>query len=136
MGWRDDLATRLMADAAVAAELGERIAWFEAWRSWGRTFPQLVLEEISAGREYTHDGPDELDRPRVQANLLGDPATDFEAAEAAVIAAMEAGGTAGSTVFHPGFVDGRRTLEPADLGDGTRVMGISIDFVFHWETTA
>lgn len=135
MTWRDDLVTWLRADGGVAAALGARVAWFEAQRNWGRAYPQLVLEEISPGREYTHDGPDGLDRPRVQVNLLGLPENDLEAAEAAVIAAFEAGGTAGATLFHEGFVDGRRTLEPADLGDGTRVMGIAIDFLFHWETT-
>lgn len=134
MSWRGDLRARLIADAALATLCGPRIGWFDAARSWERAYPQVVLQEVSPGRDYTHDGPDGLDHPRVQFDLLAVSDADLLATEAALTAAMEAGGAQGSTRFHEGFLELRQSGDPVDLGDGTRVLRLIMDFTFHWET--
>lgn len=135
MSWRTDLLDRLEADTALSAALGERIGWFEAQRGW-QAFPQLVLQEISPGREYTHGGPDGLDEPRVQFDIYATDTADIETVEAALLAEMEQDGvTVGDTLFGIGRVDGRRTRQPEDLADQTRVFGLQIDFIFHWNST-
>lgn len=134
MSWRGDLLTRLRADAGLAALCGTRIAWFEAGRSWVRTYPQVVLTEITPGREYTHEGPDELDRPRVQFDVMAADGAGAQAVESALLAEMEGTATAGATQFHEGFLEDRRTLEPVDLGDQVRVFGLQMDFTFHWQS--
>jgi hypothetical protein len=133
MSWRDDLITRLRGDSALAAALGTRIAWFENARSW-KTYPQLVLQEITPGREYTHDGPDGLDGPRVQFDIYAANGTDIETVEAALLAEMEGAADQGATRFHHGYLEGRRMLPSDDLADQTRVLRMSMDFSFFHET--
>ena len=133
MSWRGDLVTRLAGDAALAALVGTRVAWFEAARSWTE-FPRLVLQEISPGREYTHDGPDGLDRPRVQFDIYAETGASIEAVEAALLAEMEQTQVeAGDTRFHFGFVVGRRMLDPVDLGNNRRAQRLTLDFEFFHE---
>lgn len=133
MTWRNDLRTRLLGDAGLAALVGERIAWFEAGRSWAE-YPAIVLQEISPGREYTHAGPDGLDEPRVQFDIFAIGGVSAFEVEAALMAAMEQGAVeAGGTRFGFGFLEGRRMLDPADLGGGVRVQRLSLDFSFFHE---
>lgn len=135
MGWREDLVARLEADATLSGLLGTRIGWFEAGRSW-TTYPQLVLQEISPGRDYLHSGNDGLDHPRVQFDIYAAaPGTALLTVEAALIAEMEqAEVTQGGTRFHFGFLRLRRSREPEDMPEGSRVFGLQLDFEFHWET--
>lgn len=131
MSWRTDLVARLKADAGIAAAVGTRVALIERGRSWS-AWPCLVLHEISPGREYTHDGPDGLDEPRVQFDVWGIGIDHLEAVESALQAVMEAGGTQGSTKFHPAFLEGRDT-GVEDLADGTRVHRLRLDYRFFFE---
>lgn len=135
MTWKADLVTRLRAHAGLAALCGARIAWFEAARGWGHTYPQLVLQEIDPGRAYTHDGPDALEQPRVQFDIYAEGGAAIDAVGAALAAAMEAGGSAGATTFHEGFLQSRATGDPEDLGDQRRVQRMTIDFSFFHEPT-
>lgn len=132
MSWRGDLVARLRADANVAAQAGTRIAFFEAARSWGETYPQLVLQEISVQRDWTHDGPDGLDQVRVQFDVYANSGASCEALEAPLTAAMEAGGTQGSTKFHEGFLEDR-DMQVEDLGNQRRVHRLRMDFSFFYE---
>lgn len=130
MSWRGDLVARLRGDAALAALLGTRIAFFEAARSWS-AYPQLVLQEITPGREYTHSGADGLDGPRVQFDIYAESGTSIEAVEAALIAEMETAATVGDTAFRPGFLESRNSTLPADLADQRRIQRLSLDFTFY-----
>ena len=132
MSWRTDLIVRLRADAGVAAALGTRVAWIEAGGTWS-AYPQLVLHEISPGREYTHDGPDGLDRPRVQFDVWGQGIAQLEAAEAALLTVMEAGGDQGATRFHEAALEDRET-GVEDLSDQVRIHRLRMDFTFFFET--
>lgn len=132
MSWRSDLKARLRGHGALSALCSTRIAWFEAGRSWVDTFPQLVMQEISPGREYTHDGPDGLDQPRVQFDIYAATGVSAEAVEAVLLALMEAGGTQGSTQFHPAFLEDRH-MGTEDLADGVRAQRLRMDFMFFHE---
>lgn len=134
MSWRGDLITRLRADAALAAALGTRIAFFENARGWGDTYPQLVLQEVTPGREYTHDGPDGLDQPRVQFDIYALSGAVIETVEAALLAEMEGAADQGATRFHHGYLESRQMLPSDDLADQTRVLRMSMDFTFFHET--
>lgn len=131
--WRQDLITRLTGDAPLAAVFGQRIAFFEAARSWDR-YPQLVLQEISPGREYTHDGPDGLDRPRVQFDIYSDTGAALLDGETALLIAMEREQTVGGTKFHFGFLDARSMPDPGDLANQRRILRLSMDFSFFHES--
>lgn len=135
MSWRGDLITRLRGDAALAAQLGTRIAWFEAARGWGDTFPQMVLSEISVIREHTHSGGwDGLDQVRVQFDIYAVTGAALETIEAALLAEMEqASVDVGATRFHYGFLQDR-SMGIEDLADQERVLRLRMDFQFFHET--
>lgn len=133
MSWRADLVARLRGDAALAATFGNRIAFFEAARSWS-AYPQLVLQEISPGREYTHQGADELDNPRLQFDIFAEDDASLLAGEAALIAEMEATVDQDGTRFHHAFLEGRSMPDPGDLANNRRVLRLSLDFTFYHES--
>jgi hypothetical protein len=136
MSWRGDLVARLLGNADLTDLLGDRIAFFEAARSWGDTFPQMVLQEISPGREYTHDGHDGLDRPRVQFDIYALNGAEIERVEAALLAEMERFDVVqGGTRFGYGFLEDRDMRSTSETADGTRVQGMSMDFAFFHHTT-
>lgn len=132
-----DLLTRLGAVAGLSA-LGTRISWMERSRRVTPEFPALVATMVSPGRDWTHDGPDGLDRPRVQFDLYGksvDQLRDlFDALRDELETApfVDVGG-AGGTRFHPAMLDTQRDMPAEDLSDGTRIFRISADFYFYHE---
>lgn len=132
MSWRADLITRLRGDAGLAAQLGTRIAFFAAARRW-TVYPQLVLQEISPGREYTHDGPDGLDQPRVQFDIYAETDAQLLAVEAALMAEMESPAMVGATSFHHGYLESRSSPDPGDLANNRAVLRLSLDFTFFHE---
>lgn len=132
MSWRADLITRLTGDAPLAAVFGQRIAFFEAARSW-TDYPRLVLQEISPGREYTHSGADGLDRPRVQFDIFSLNEAALFDGETALIIAMERQQVVGGTRFHFGFLEARSMPDPGDLANQRRVLRLSLDFTFFHE---
>ena len=134
MTMESDLLTRVGAVAGLSA-LGGRIAWFERPRKVTPEFPALVLTIVSPGREWTHGGPDGLDRPRVQFDLYGTSVTELRGLFTALRGEMEAMPFAdvGATRFHPAMLDTKRDLSPEDLTDGVRIFRISADFQFYHE---
>jgi hypothetical protein len=134
VSWRADLVARLRGDAGLAATFGTRIAFFEAARSW-TIYPQLVCQEISPGREYTHNGPDGLDGPRVQFDIYADDEADIWAGEAALLAEIESAATQGGTRFHEGYLQGRSMPDPEDLGNNRTLLRLRMDFIFYHEST-
>jgi hypothetical protein len=133
VSWRADLVARLRGDAALAAAFGGRIAFFQAARSW-TAYPQLVLQEISPGREYTHDGPDGLDGPRVQFDIYAETDASLLAAESALLAEMEGEANQGATRFGHGTLEARSTPDPENLANNRTVLRLSMDFIFFHET--
>lgn len=134
MSWHIDLVNRLRGDSALAALVGQRIAWFEAARSWPDDATAIVMQEIDAGREYTHQGHDGLDRPRVQFDIYAVSGEVIFDVGARLVAAMEqAGIEQGSTRFGFGFLANRRMLDPETLASGARVQRLSIAFEFTHE---
>lgn len=133
MGWRADLQARLRADAQLAALCGARISWFESARSHAGIYPRVVMQQVTPGRDYTHDGPDGLDHPSVQFDIFAADGAQAEAVETVLLAVMEAGGTRGGTLFHNGFLQGTNLGDPVDMADQDRAYRISMDFEFHHE---
>lgn len=134
MTMESDLLTRLGAVAGLLP-LGGRIAWFERPRKATPEFPALVLTFVSPGREWTHGGPDGLDRPRVQFDFYGTSVTELWGLFTALRDELEATPftDVGATRFHPAMLDTKRDLPPEDLTDGVRVFRISADFQYYHE---
>jgi hypothetical protein len=133
MTWREDLVARLKADAALTSAFAGRIAFFEAARSW-TAYPQLVLQEVSPGREYTHNGADGLDRPRVQFDIYAETGASLIAGEAALFAELEQDKIEqGATRFGFATLEGRSMPDPDNNADDRRILRLSLDFSFFHE---
>lgn len=85
------LVARLAASPAGslvgASGAARAISWFE--RPVKLDFPAIVLTMVAPGREWDHDGPDGVDRPRVQFDHFGLAAVPVLALRDAVRAEME-----------------------------------------------
>lgn len=135
MTMHGDFLTRLGAVAGLSA-LGARISWMERSRKATPEFPALVATLVSPGRDWTHDGPDGLDRPRVQVDIYGKSVDQLRDLFEALRTELETTPyvDVGATRFHPAMLDTQRDLPAEDLVDGTRIFRISADFIFYHET--
>ena len=95
-----DLTALLGANGGISALIGKAsgapsISWGLPGQGW--PWPALVLVMVTPGRDYTHAGPDGLDGPRIQIDVLAETDVSAAAVAVAVLAAIEAGGTVGTT---------------------------------------
>jgi hypothetical protein len=121
------LVARLRATGDVASIAGTRISWFERPRRAG--FPCVVLTQISPGREWTHGGPDGLDRPRIRFDCWAETDTAAVALGRAVQAEMEQPRTVAGWVFHEGQIETRRS-DVDDMEGGRKAFRILLEFTF------
>ena len=128
MAMEEALVARLSAATAVAGIAWDRISWFERPRRGG--LPCVVLTMISPGREWTHGGPDGLDRPSVQFDCWAESDTAALALARAVQAEMEQPRTVSDWVFHEGALEGQQIDTPDDLAGGLKLFRVSLDFSF------
>jgi hypothetical protein len=133
-----DLRNRLLANAEIAA-LGAGVSWSERPRR-GDAFPWIVMQIVSVGRGYTHDGPTNFDEPRIQFDLFAVADAGLAPLAKALRDEMEMAAIrpathidVGSTRFHAGFLDGHRSFAPVDLPNQGRVYGETMDYFFNHE---
>lgn len=131
MAMQHDLVMRLQLAAEVGALAGDRVSWAGFQRGDG--LPGIALYMISPGREWTHSGPDGLDRPRVQVDCR---AATIEAAfelARAVRDELETAADVGGTRFHPAMLDGEGFIDEGEQDGGDPLFRVSQDFLFHHE---
>lgn len=131
MAWEEDLITRLNGVAAITAITGAAIQWFEFGR--GDSGGQIRLTTISPGREWKLDGPDWLDRPRVQFDIRSDDPDEVLSLKRLVLAEMETESTDGSTKFHKAMLEAERTRELGEQPGGGALYQTEMDFMFFHE---
>jgi hypothetical protein len=130
MAMEEALVARLKAATGVPS----KVAWFERPREGG--LPCVTLQEVSAGEDWTHDGPDGLDSPRVQMDCWATTGTAAMAAARALKAEMERTDTVtvGGWIFHPASLELKRaTID--ELDGGTKVFRVQQDFEFYHQST-
>jgi hypothetical protein len=128
---QDDLVTRLAGVTALAAIQGANVGWFERAARFG--YPATVLQLVLPGREYTHEGPDGLDGPRIQFDFYGlDPDVLHQLAQL-TLAEMEQAADVGATRFHPATLERHRTGQSELTADNKRLFRIEMDFEFYYE---
>lgn len=127
----ESLVRRLVEADGLAAIFGARIAWFGRQRGGG--LPELILSKISPGREWTHDGPDGLDHPRVQFDGYYRNADQAAAGARALLAEMETATDAAGWRFHPAMLAGETWFDEGEQDGGDALFRVSQDFQFHHE---
>lgn len=125
------LVARLAAAPAVAAVVGSRISFFGRQRE--DILPALMLTTIDPGREWTHAGPDWLDRAMVQFDCWGSTPAQVVALKTALRDVLEIAATAGGIKFHPAMLTSERWDEEVNPDGGQRLFRISLDYLFYHE---
>lgn len=115
-----DLIARLRGNTQVAAAAGvfggrPAIDIHERKSNDHGAFPAVVLTKIAPGREYDHDGPDALERPRIRFECFALSGAESILMARAVRDALEVAETAGGTRFHRGKVRFERSFPPEDI---------------------
>ena len=80
----------------------------------GVTKPYLVYTKVSPGRQYTHGGYADLQRPRMQVSCYGTTYGSAKAVAGEVITAME--GWPGSNDVQAAFIEGEQDMFEQDTG--------------------
>ncbi|MGX7926461.1 hypothetical protein ACWPMX_07795 [Tsuneonella sp. HG094] len=124
------LVARLVA-ANTSAE--DRISWFG--RARGDGLPAVALTLVSPGEEWTHDGPDGLDRPRVRMDIYA--ATDLGALALGreLRAVMHGEATVAGVRFHPARLEASRTLDGEEQDGGDPLFRLQHEYLFYHEET-
>lgn len=125
------LITRLAGATAIADIADDRISWFARVRGDG--FPALLLSKISPGREWTHDGPDGLDGPRVQFDCYARDEVTAATLARAVQAELEQAADVDGWRFHPAFLAGEQWIDEGEQDGGEPLFRVSLDFIFYHE---
>lgn len=63
------LTKRLLASTALGAWVGKSIFW--GAKPEGKPSPYITMQIAARNRDYTHDGPDDLQYPRIQFDVYG-----------------------------------------------------------------
>lgn len=131
MAMEEALLTRLTGAAGIAALAGNRVSWFGRQR--GDAVPLVVLSKISPGREWTHTGPDGLDRPRVQFDCYAADTAAAAALGRAVQAVMETAADVAGWRFHPAMIDRDEWIDLGEQDGGAPLFRVSQDYLFYHE---
>lgn len=123
------LVARLRANTALAALVATKnsrpaIDWMER----GEALPCVTLQDITAGRNYAHDGATELDVATIQIDCWATSYGSAKLIARAVRNALEANATQSSIEFTHAFLVASRAMDPDDLGSGIKVYRQSLDF--------
>lgn len=133
MAMEEDLVTRYTAAAPIAAIVAAgAIGWLDRPRG---LFPALVLTKVSPGREWTFDGPDGLDQPRIQHDCWALTKAQAVALARAVLAEAEQQRTVGATTFEPADLELERWPEPEGLEGVGPVFRVQLDLMFFFSET-
>lgn len=111
------LRARLLADAAVAALVAERVYW--VGRPQGGTLPDVTLQVITDGREQDMKGFVGLQQTRVQIDSRATSYGQAKALAEAAISALVGAGTFYGVRFERAEVEG-----PIDLPERTETQFI------------
>lgn len=123
------LRALLLADAALAGLVETRVSWGRRPQSQSE-LPAIVLQTVSARREYVFGGPVNLVPVRVQADIYGATfGTSKLAARALVDLVSGFRGAQGDTLFQGIFVDGERDTTETESPADRHLFRTSIDLI-------
>ena len=126
MAIEEALVARLVAAATPA---DDRVSWFGRQR--GDVLPALALWKISPGEEWTHDGPDGVDHPRVQIDSYGATETEAAALSRAVRAVMAGQADVAGVRFFPAQLVGEQWINEGEQDGGEALFRVSQDYQFY-----
>lgn len=123
MTMQADLLSRLLG----ATGAGQRVSWVD--RPQLSSLPAITLQTINEGRAQRLSGFEELQESTVQLDVWGDSYGAVQAASDAAIAAVVPAVTAGGTAFARTFIS--RLGDFAEPTDTKTIFRKSMDLVLH-----
>jgi hypothetical protein len=109
MSFGADLRTKLLAVSAVSTKVGNsRVYW--KYRPQNTALPAIVLHEVSGQMDQHFLGPIGTQGNRIQADCMAKTKVEAWALRDAVMAALIAPSTNGTTDFQAGFINLHRDL--------------------------
>lgn len=125
------LVERVKADAVIGPLVGDVVSWFDRQR--GDPLPAVTLTQVSPGREWTHSGPDGLDRPRVRLDIWSRDADQAAAMGRALLAMMETDEVVDGVRFHPAEFAANRWWNEGEQEGGEPLYRVQQEFLFFHE---
>lgn len=125
------LVGRLQQSADIALFAGVQFSWFGFNRS--ERGPRIALTLVTPGEEWTHDGPDGLNDPRVRFDILGEDAAQITDLAHAVTREMHLEADVEGIRFHPAQLGADRTLDPEESSGGEQRFQRQLEFLFYYE---
>jgi len=111
---------------SMSADLRDRLAAsglpgkvFRDEATQGTPLPRTILLVVSDPRPSTYEGRQQVRETRVQIDIQAASRGQADAMAEQAIAAVEAGGTFGTTKFQRAFVDSARTYSDRQAATGT-----------------
>lgn len=112
------LRLKLLANPAIAAMVAA-VAW--GARPDATALPAITLSQVSAGRNYTHEGADDLTDPLIQFDYWGRSQWEVIQLERLVTAEMETAATVSGVAFGAAFLESQQDFDPEDIDGGATV---------------
>lgn len=123
------LRSLLVADAGVSGQVGTRIYWGRRSQSTSE-LPAIVLEKISAPRDYHYTGPSNLIESRVQIDCFGLSYGQAKSAARAAIAKLNGYvGTQSGVVFQRISIDNERDYDAQESAANRYLFVTSVDLL-------
>jgi hypothetical protein len=112
------LRAKLLANPAIAA-MAKKIVW--GARPDASLLPSITLQQVGAGRNYTHGGADDLTDPLIQFDYWATSQFEAWTLERLVTSEMETPGTIGGVSFPAAFLESQQDFDPEDIDGGGTV---------------
>lgn len=123
------LRALLVADAGVSAQVGTRIYWGRRSQS-SSDLPAVVLEKVSAPRDYHYTGPSNLIESRVQVDCFGETYGAAKTSARAVISALNGySGTQSGVVFQRISIENERDYDGQESAANRYLFVTSVDLL-------
>ena len=123
------LRSILVADAGVSAQVGTRIYWGRRTQS-SSDLPSIVLEKISAPRDYHYTGPSNLIESRVQLDCFGETYASAKTTARAVISALSNySGTQSGVVVQRITIENERDYDGQESAANRYLFVTSVDLL-------
>ena len=124
----EELAQRLIAaEALVAIGVGEDVNWVE--RPEGSTLPAITMLDVSGPKDYTHDGPTNLQYRRIRFNVWGKSYGQAKKVARLLSSELETTHEGDNVVFEEAFQISSTDIPAERLEGGTKTFRIAMDFM-------
>lgn len=128
------LIARLLATAAISAHYGNRI-WPQTRPADVNSLPAATITVASDAREYSHDGPDDVQEARIQIDSRGRTYSEAKRGLRLILSELETEETVNGVQFDMGRKVSGNDAPKEVLGGGTEIFRVTMDVAIFFRVT-